>query len=268
MPRQRGRFQFEVHPHAACVQFFQLDQIVKYKKGSIGERRKELARYRELLSTRFDLNLPDIPLTGSSMKELEDQMDAVLCAQIAAHYWRYGTKRSTVYGSEAEGYIVVPNAEYTRETAMPVRKPDPKLVEWLGAYDPKVGEIALALRRMVLEQAPDSTELVYDAYSAVAIGFTFTGRPKDGFCHIASYPGHVNLGFNYGARLADPDRVLQGNGNQIRHIRVAGKADLKNPHLLHFLKLAILNAAGADKPTGPSVVIKPQYEKRRRPSTH
>ena len=33
-PRQEGRFQIEVHPHAATVALFGLDRIVKYKRGT------------------------------------------------------------------------------------------------------------------------------------------------------------------------------------------------------------------------------------------
>ena len=87
------------------------------------------------------------------------------------------------------------------------RPPDPQLVGFLSAYDGHIAELALALRRIVLEEAPEAMESIYDAYSAVAIGFSFTGRLKDGFCHIATYTNHVNLGFNRGAKLADPQRV-------------------------------------------------------------
>jgi len=37
-PRQEGRFQIEVHPHAATVNLFGLDRIVKYKRGTREQR--------------------------------------------------------------------------------------------------------------------------------------------------------------------------------------------------------------------------------------
>lgn len=111
--RVSGRYQIEVHPHAACVQLFDLPRILKYKKGRVAERRAELLRYRRLLLTKLplfrSLNLPDLPDSGAALKEVEDQMDAVLCAYIAAVWWLWGTQRATVYGSEADGYIVVPH---------------------------------------------------------------------------------------------------------------------------------------------------------------
>jgi predicted RNase H-like nuclease len=54
------------------------------------------------------MQLPDVPGTGNT-KPIEDQIDAVLCAFIAAHWWFWTTERSTLYGTEACGYIVVPH---------------------------------------------------------------------------------------------------------------------------------------------------------------
>jgi len=38
-------------------------------------------------------------------------------------------------------------------------------------------------------------ENIYDAYSAVAIGYGTSDRLSDGIFHIAVYSRHVNLGF-------------------------------------------------------------------------
>src|SRR5262249_1254309 len=109
------------------------------------------------------------------------------------------------------------------------RRPDPRLLKFLEAYDPGISTLALRLREMVLEEAPDAPEMIYDAYNAVAFGFSYTGRLKEAFIHIASYAGHVNLGFNYGATLPDPHRVLRGTGKQVRHIKIASPSDLELP---------------------------------------
>lgn len=109
-----GRFQIEVHPHAASVRLFGLDRIVKYKRGRRAERAAELQRLRSLMLTqlptldpRLELQLPEIPEKGPT-KPVEDQIDAVLCAYIAAHWWWWGTARNKVYGSNEDGFIVVP----------------------------------------------------------------------------------------------------------------------------------------------------------------
>lgn len=113
-PRQSGRFQIEVHPHAATIRLFGLDRIVKYKRGTRDERARELGRLRRLalkllpqLDPPLSLRLPMVNTTGP-IKPVEDKIDAVLCAYIGAHWWTFTTARNTVYGSEEDGYVVVP----------------------------------------------------------------------------------------------------------------------------------------------------------------
>lgn len=113
-PRQPGRFQIEVHPHAATVSLFGLARIVKYKRGTREQRAKELRRLRRLsmlrlpaLDPALSSRLPAVPRTGS-IKPVEDQIDAVLCAYIGAHWWLWARERNRLYGNEESGYIVVP----------------------------------------------------------------------------------------------------------------------------------------------------------------
>jgi predicted RNase H-like nuclease len=113
--RQDGRFQIEVHPHAAAVNLFDLTQIVKYKLGPRHQRARELRRLRQLMLSRLpllspslELRLPRLPQAGN-LKPVEDQIDAVLCSYIAAHWWLWGKQRNRVYGTTEQGYIVVPN---------------------------------------------------------------------------------------------------------------------------------------------------------------
>ena len=120
-----------------------------------------------------------------------------------------------------------------------VRPPDRVLLGYLAPYDPHVSRLALATRELVLEEAPAAIESFCKGY-AVSIGFSFTGKPmKDGFCHIATYSSHVNLGFNRGALLPDPNRFLAGNGKLIRHITIRSENDLNRPFVRRFLQAAI-----------------------------
>jgi len=115
-PQAHGRYQIEVHPHAASVQLFELDQIVKYKKGTLAQHAAGLGTLRNLILERLPLlvptlerlDLPDIPSTGKALKALEDQLDALLCAYIAAYWWHWGRERNDVLGDSKTGYIVVP----------------------------------------------------------------------------------------------------------------------------------------------------------------
>jgi predicted RNase H-like nuclease len=88
--------------------------IVKYKRGRREDRARELRRLRRLMLTRLplldpglELRLPRIPGTGN-LKPVEDQIDAVLCAYVAAYWWHWAAERSHTFGCNEAGYIVVP----------------------------------------------------------------------------------------------------------------------------------------------------------------
>ena len=134
------------------------------------------------------------------------------------------------------------------------RPPDPQLIGFLEAYDRSISDLALALREIVLEEAPDASESIYQVYT-VAIWFGFSGKMKDMFCYIATNGGHVNLGFPRGSTLPDPNRVLEGEGKTMRHIKLRSHRDLERPFVRRYIQTAMEQAArlGASG-TGKSVV--------------
>lgn len=129
-----------------------------------------------------------------------------------------------------------------------IRQPDRRLLQYLAPYDPHVASLALALRDVVLEEAPEAIESLSKGY-AVAIGFSFTGKPlKDGFCHVVTYRTHVNLGFNRGSLLPDPDRALSGSGKSIRHMTIRSHDDLDRPLVRRFIRAAIQQVGAPSHP--------------------
>lgn len=151
-----------------------------------------------------------------------------------------------------------------RRTTSPPRA----LVGFLKPYDPAIRTLALGLRALVLRELTSCHESIYDAYSAVAIGYGPTGRLSEDICHIAVYSKHVNLGLNRGTLLPDPQRVLKGTGTWIRHVTLTSTADLDRPEIRAFLRAACAEAdhrpRRLKKPTVLSVV-KRIYAKKRRP---
>jgi|SRR5581483_10085052 len=129
-----------------------------------------------------------------------------------------------------------------------MRSPDPKLLNFLLPYPDEVAQNALALRRLVLKEAPDANEVICRGY-AVSIAFTYTDRWMDAFCYVAAYKKHVNLGFNRGAELPGGEGVLEGTGKSMRHLPVRTAADLKNPKLIRLLRAAMKLA---DRPAAKS----------------
>ena len=118
-----GRWFFEVYPHPAHVILFERDRIVKYKRGRVAERRRGLAEFRREIRARvfgpdspfvFDRGLERFfrtkieTLRGGDLKAHEDVLDAILCAYLAFHLWRWGWERNEMFGNLESGHIVVP----------------------------------------------------------------------------------------------------------------------------------------------------------------
>ena len=115
---REGRYYFECYPHPAILGLFDLDHILKYKvHHRNGNDWQELLRLlRELASG--DLRIANI---GSFATERllqnqvnENKLDAIICAYVAAYWWKYGTERSTMIGGTTAGYIVTPHSIRTQ----------------------------------------------------------------------------------------------------------------------------------------------------------
>lgn len=160
---------------------------------------------------------------------------------------------------------------------MKSRYPPPaSLVKFLKPYDHEIQALALKLRALVLEEMAPCHENIYDAYSAVAIGYGFSDRLRDGVFHVAVYTKHVNLGFNDGAALDDPLGILEGAGNRIRHISIRTPADLLRPEIRAYIrrarKVALEDRRKLGEPPPKEVkgvvsTVKAIYPKKRRPSS-
>src|SRR5882757_365784 len=118
------------------------------------------------------------------------------------------------------------------------RPPDPQLLDFLTDYDRPVADLALALREIILEEAPEASESIYQVYT-VAIWFGFSGKMKDMFCYITTHAGHINLGFPRGATLPDPNRVLEGDGKAMRHIQFASQRDLERSFVRRYIRASV-----------------------------
>jgi hypothetical protein len=145
-----------------------------------------------------------------------------------------------------------------------MRPPDPEYLALLLPYGEAIQELALAARKLVLEEAPEASEFVYEVYT-IADHFTFTERPSDAFVFTTTHANWVNLGFNFGARLPDPDGLLRGEGKWIRHVRIVQATDLDAAGVRKLVRAAI---AQAERPEGeagkPRAVVRTARPARKR----
>lgn len=126
-PGTAVRRAIEVYPHPAVVALFRLDRILPYKakRGRTMDARREA--FLALTQHLEDLRVADPPLdvmasprwpslraeirepaSGAHLDRLEDELDAYLCAYVAAYYWSHGAERCRVVGDVDSGYIVTP----------------------------------------------------------------------------------------------------------------------------------------------------------------
>ena len=114
--RVGGRWVAEVYPHPAMVRMFGLPRIIKYKKGSVAERRKEFQRLQGLMRKLMKRKFPGLTLNQETRnllrekwsKPVEDRTDALFCALIGMWHWMHRGKRSEVIGDRKTGFILLP----------------------------------------------------------------------------------------------------------------------------------------------------------------
>jgi len=94
------------------------------------------------------------------------------------------------------------------------------------------------LREYILELYPNSNEILYHTHALTAV-FSISDKLSGAFCMLPIYTKHLNLGFNKGTLLKDPDKLLTGTGNLIRHIDVKKPSDYRNPKVKALIKEAI-----------------------------
>ena len=125
--KKLGRYQIEVFPHPATINLFKLERILKYKKGKIAEKKSELEKLKNYICSvlpslepalKID-SIPAIPskITGKELKNIEDKLDSVICAYVAAYWWYWGERKNLVLGDEIAGYIVIPRPEASENMA-------------------------------------------------------------------------------------------------------------------------------------------------------
>jgi hypothetical protein len=127
-------------------------------------------------------------------------------------------------------------------------KPPKDLLDLLRPYERGIQELAIALRQLILEEMAPCCEYILEVY-IVAIHYGSTHKMKDGVCYIGVMKDHVNLGFLRGSQLADPQRILEGTGKQMRHIKIRNMSDLLRPAIRAYVQEAC-ERAGYEVETG------------------
>ena len=118
------------------------------------------------------------------------------------------------------------------------------LLKFLKPFDDDITDLVMWLRDFVWDLYPQTNELIYDNYNALAFGWSPTDKVGHTFCSIAvgRASKNVHFGFYWGSELADPDKILLGKGNQYRYILVTTRDKFPRTSIENLIKEAYANS--------------------------
>ena len=140
-----------------------------------------------------------------------------------------------------------------------------QLEGFTAKYEPSVAKLARACRRAMRRRLPTANELVYDNYQFLAIGYCPNERPSDAIVSLAISPKGVSLCLIHGAKLPDPDGIMQGEGKQTRFVRLASANTLSEPAVRRIIDAAIARHHVSLPKTGRGKLIIRAIAKKQRP---
>ena len=120
-----------------------------------------------------------------------------------------------------------------------------KTIDTLGTFkdalarsNPETKKLATALRKLISEVYPKVVEVPWPKLQVIGYGIG-PKKSTEHFCYIAPYGEHVNLGFNHGLVLPDPDQLMEGAGKKFRHVKIKTLEDVEHPGLKKLLQAAV-----------------------------
>ena len=112
------------------------------------------------------------------------------------------------------------------------------LQEMAAASDPGVRDLAARARALIVDVYPEVVEVPWPRQNVAGYGVG-PKKMSEHFCYVALHRDHVNLGFNQGAELPDPEGLLEGPGKLLRHRKIAEPEDLEDHALRRLLEAAV-----------------------------
>ena len=136
---------------------------------------------------------------------------------------------------------------------------------FLAKYTPEIVRATKQSLTKMRKLVPGATEIVYDNYNALAIGFGPGERASEAVVSIAAYPRWVTLFFLDAKDLADPHGLLKGSGSRVRHIRLETPATLDRPEVRALIGEALGNAKKPIDPGQPRRMVIKSVSAKQRP---
>jgi hypothetical protein len=140
-----------------------------------------------------------------------------------------------------------------------------QLDSFVDKFTPEVAALTRALLDKMKARVPGATIMVYDNYNALAIGFGPNDKAGQAVLSLAVMPRWVTLCFIYGVGLPDPHGLLNGSGNQVRHLRLHAPEDFDDPRVQALIGEALDRSEPPIDPTREQLLIIKSISAKQRP---
>lgn len=108
---------------------------------------------------------------------------------------------------------------------------EPSIETWFLEQPDDLAAIARHWFAFMRSCGRDVRELLHDDQPTACVG-------DAAFAYVDAFTAHVNVGFFRGAALDDPDRLLQGSGKYMRHVKLRPGAAIDQAALARLIRSA------------------------------
>ena len=140
-----------------------------------------------------------------------------------------------------------------------------QIAGFIAKFDPPMQKRIRAARAAMRKRLPTATELIYDNYNFLVIGFSPTERPSHAICSLAANAKGISLFFLWGKTLPDPHKILKGSGNQVRSVRLEDAAPFQRPEIEALIQAAIGQSRTPFPESGRGATIVQSISPKQRP---
>jgi hypothetical protein len=102
---------------------------------------------------------------------------------------------------------------------------------WMREHSVELGAIAHRWFEVMRGCGEDVRELLHDGHPTACVG-------DAAFGYVNAFSAHVNVGFFRGAEIADPERLLEGTGKFMRHVKLRPERDVDAAALTKLIETA------------------------------
>jgi hypothetical protein len=113
-----------------------------------------------------------------------------------------------------------------------------KFEDILAMAGPELRPVCVALRKLIRGLDKDVVEIVWLNQKIASYGIG-PKKMSEHYAYMAVQGNHVNLGFYHGTSLADPGKLLEGTGKELRHVKLREASAVASKAITDLLRQAI-----------------------------